>query len=55
MSSTTLAGLEATISSKVEELKDAVADEKSSEEISKIIERIEDKFVERNEKCKLLK
>lgn len=55
MSSQTLAGLEATISSKVEELKDAVADGKTSEEISKIIERIEDKFVERNEKCKLLK
>ena len=55
MSNQTLAGLEATISTKVEELKDAVADEKSSEEISKIIERIEEKLLERNEKCKLLK
>lgn len=55
MSSQTLAGLEASISSKVEELKDAIADGKSAEEISSIAERIEEKFIERNEKCKLLK
>ena len=55
MSSSTLAGLEATISTKVEELKDAVADGKSVEEITTIIDRIEEKFLERNEKCKLLK
>ena len=55
MSNQSLAGLEGTILTKVEELKDAVADGKSSEEIIKIIERIEDKFLERNEKCKLLK
>ena len=55
MSSPSLAGLEGTISTKVEELKDAVADGKSTEEIAAILERIEDKFVERNEKCKLLK
>ena len=55
MSNQSLAGLEATISTKVEELKDAVEDGKSSEEIGKIIERIEEKFLERNEKCKLLK
>ena len=55
MSSQTLAGLEATISTKVEELKDAVADGKTAEEISAILDRIEEKFLERNEKCKLLK
>ena len=55
MSNQALAGLETTISSKVEELKDAVADGKSDEEITKIIDRIEEKFLERNEKCKLLK
>ena len=55
MSSQTLAGLEATISTKVEELKDAVADGKSVEEIGAILDRIEEKFLERNEKCKLLK
>ena len=55
MSNQSLAGLEATISTKVEELKDAVADGKSSEEIGATIDRIEEKFLERNEKCKLLK
>lgn len=55
MSSQTLAGLEATISTKVEELKDAVADGKTAEEIGAILDRIEEKFLERNEKCKLLK
>jgi len=55
MSNQTLAGLEATISTKVEELKDAVADGKTAEEIGAIIDRIEEKFLERNEKCKLLK
>ncbi|MBR1539600.1 MAG: hypothetical protein IJ629_00165 [Clostridia bacterium] len=55
MSNQTLAGLEATISTKVEELKDAVADGKSIEEIGAIVDRIEEKFLERNEKCKLLK
>ena len=55
MSNQTLAGLEATISTKVEELKDAVADGKTAEEIGAIVDRIEEKFLERNEKCKLLK
>lgn len=55
MSSPNLASLEASISSKVEELKDSVADGKSSDEIIKILDRIEEKFIERNEKCKLLK
>lgn len=55
MSNQALAGLEVTISTKVEELKDAVSDGKSSEELEKIIDRIEEKFLERNEKCKLLK
>jgi len=55
MSNQTLAGLEATISTKVEELKDAVADGKTPEEIGTIIDRLEEKFLERNEKCKLLK
>ena len=55
MSNDALAGLEASISTKVEELKDAVADGKPAEEIKAIIERLEEKFLERNEKCKLLK
>lgn len=54
MSHQTLAGLEATISTKVEELKDAVADGKI-DEAKAIAERLEEKFNERNEKCKLLK
>ena len=54
MSSPSLAGLEATISTKVEELKDAIADGKT-EDISRIVDRLEEKFLERNEKCKLLK
>ncbi|MBR2289624.1 MAG: hypothetical protein IJ867_03215 [Clostridia bacterium] len=55
MSNASLTSLETSISVKVEELKDAVADGKSKEEIGAIIDRIEDKFLERNEKCKLLK
>lgn len=55
MSNQALAGLETTISTKVEELKDAVSDGKPVEEIEKIIDRLEEKFLERNEKCKLLK
>ncbi len=54
MSNPSLAGLEATISTKVEELKDAV-DEGKTEGISEIVDKIEEKFLERNEKCKLLK
>ena len=55
MSNQALAGLEVNISTKVEELKDAIADNKSAEEITPIVDRIEEKFLERNEKCKLLK
>lgn len=55
MSNQALAGLETTIATKVEELKDAIADNKSAEEIGAIVDRIEEKFLERNEKCKLLK
>ena len=54
MSDQSLAGLEASISEKVEELKNAVSDGKM-EEVPSLVETIEEKFLERNEKCKLLK
>ena len=54
MSHSTLAGLEATLSTKVEELKDAVAEGKL-DEVEALADRIEEKLQERNEKCKLLK
>lgn len=55
MSNPAISGLETSISTSVEDLKDFVSEGKSSEEISKIINKIEEKFAERNEKCKLLK
>ena len=54
MSNQSLAGIEATISTKVEELKNAV-EEGKLEGLNEIIDKIEEKFAERNEKCKLLK
>lgn len=54
MSSPSLAGIESAISVKIEELKTAV-DENKTEDIGKILDKIEEKFNERNEKCKLLK
>lgn len=54
MSHQSLAGVEATISTKVEELKNAV-DEGKTEGLNEIVDKIEEKFTERNEKCKLLK
>lgn len=55
MSNPSLAGIENSISIKVEELKDSISNGKSSEEIEKIADQIKDKLTERNEKCKLLK
>ena len=54
MSSPSLAGIESAISVKIEELKTAV-DENKTDDIGKILDKIEEKFNERNEKCKLLK
>lgn len=54
MSSPSLAGLEAQISIKVEELKN-VADENDVEKITTVANKIQELFTERNEKCKLLK
>lgn len=54
MSSPSLAGLEAQISIKVEELKNST-DENDVEKITTVANKIEELFTERNEKCKLLK
>lgn len=54
MSSPSLAGIESAISVKVEELKTAL-DENKTENVGEILDKIEEKFLERNEKCKLLK
>lgn len=54
MSDNSLSGLEVIISTKVEELKDMVSDGKM-EDVPNTLRKIEEKLLERNEKCKLLK
>ena len=54
MSDSSLSMLEATISTRVEDLKDALEAGKT-EELDSLIKKIEEKLLERNEKCKLLK
>ena len=54
MSNPSLAGIENTISVKIEDLK-TLLDENKIDDIGKILDEIESKFLERNEKCKLLK